>query len=249
MSSEGSGATRGGDEFHNEDAFVVHDGLGLYLVCDGASARPGGEVAAHLAADALEDFIERADDELGALLRGGNAATAAVAHALRHAMNEVLAAADADPALDGMATTATLLLVGRDEGVIGHTGDSRAHLIRKRRCHQLTTDHEWTEALGKGAHRAPGLDVFSIALEPGDTLVLCSDGAEDVVRMPEIVRVAGDLSPRLLASRIVSQAHRRDASSDATAVVVRVRGDHEPGWLELSVPPGRTDHGRTLALG
>lgn len=61
-----------------------------------------------------------------------------------------------------------------------------------------------------------------------------------------IGRAAGDLAPRILASRIVSAAHRNAPDHDATAVVVRVRGDREPGWLELSVPPRRSTFGHTL---
>ena len=54
MSTEGSGASRaGGDGFHNEDAFVVEQGLGLYVVCDGASGTPAGEIAARCEAAGL----------------------------------------------------------------------------------------------------------------------------------------------------------------------------------------------------
>ena len=53
MDTQGSGASRaGGEGFHNEDAFLVEEGLGLYVVCDGASAWPGGEFAARAAASA-----------------------------------------------------------------------------------------------------------------------------------------------------------------------------------------------------
>jgi predicted kinase len=46
-----------------------------------------------------------------------------------------------------------------------------------------------------------------------------------------------------LASRIVSLASRTDPASDATAVVVRVRAEPMPGWLELSETPRRTAFG------
>lgn len=121
MSTEGSGASRGGgDEFHNEDAFLVEQGLGLFVVCDGASRSPAGEIAARIAVDA--------------------------------------------------------------------------------------------------------------------------------VQAQEIVRASGNLSPSVLASRIVSAAHRRDPSLDATAIVVRVRTDAEPGWLELSVPPRELPFGHAVAF-
>ena len=245
MTSEGSGASRaGGEGFHNEDAFVVEEGLGLYVVCDGAGGAPAGEIASRLAADAMEEFVERADEELE--LRGDRIAWTVVHQAMGHAMAAVADAEKDDPKLRGLATTVTMLLAQGDRGVIGHRGDSRAYLIRRDRVHQLTVDHELTEPVSNGAGADDALDVFALLLRPGDTIVLCTDGAEEVVQEDAIVRVARNLSPRLLASRIVSAAHRRNPGLDATAVVVRVRDEKEPGWLELSFPTRGTTFGHTL---
>jgi protein phosphatase len=247
MGHQGSGSSRGGGEgFHNEDAFLVEEGLGLYVVCDGASTTPAGEVASRFAVEALEEFIAAADEDLD--LRGGQAARAVVEHALAYAVNSLAEAGRSHRELAGLSTTVTLLLAHGDLGVIGHRGDSRAYLIRREKAHQLTIDHELTEAPSNGADHDDEFDVFSLDLKPGDTIVLCTDGAEQVVMDPAIVRVAGDISPRLLASRIVSAAHRVDASLDATAVVVRVRDVVDPGWLELSIPQSGTAHGRTIEL-
>ncbi len=241
--TEGSGASRaGGEGFHNEDAFVVEDGLGLYLVCDGASGTPAGEVASRVAAQALEDFVEHVDGALD--LRGRGVARAVVERAMGYAMAALDEAQQTDPQLAGLATTLTVLLAHARTGVIGHRGDSRAYLIRNDRAHQLTVDHELTKVSDETD--ADSEDVFTVELEPGDTIVLCTDGAEDVVQDDGIVRVAGDLSPRVLASRIVSAAQRVRPGQDATAVVVRVRGDREPGWLELSGQPYGTRFGHTL---
>lgn len=241
--TEGSGASRaGGEGFHNEDAFVVEDGLGLYVVCDGASGTPAGEVASRVAAHALEDFVERIDGALD--LRGTQVARAVVERAMGFAMAALEEAQRTDPELEGLATTLTVLLAHARTGVIGHRGDSRAYLIRRERAHQLTVDHE----LASASEEDEAEDVFTVELEPGDTVVLCTDGAEDVVQDDAIARVAGDLSPRVLASRIVSAAQRARPGQDATAVVVRVRGDREPGWLELSNLPRGTRFGHTLQM-
>ena len=244
MTTEGSGASRaGGDDFHNEDVFLVEEGLGLYVVCDGAGGAPAGEVAARRAAQALEAFVETAGQELD--LRGDRPAQAVVEKAMAHALAAVAEAGRTDPDSRGSTTTITMLLAQGQRGVIGHRGDSRAYLIRRDRSQLLTVDHELTEAAGsEGGH--PDFDVFALRFRPGDTIVLCSDGAENVMREPAIIRAAGDLSPRLLASRIVSAANRRDPTSDATAVVVRVRGELEPAGLELSRPPVGTAFGHTL---
>ena len=245
MSTEGSGASRaGGEGFHNEDVFLVEEGLGLYVVCDGASGTPAGEVAARIAADALEEFVERAGEDVD--LERGRVARRVVEQAMHHALEAVLGAERTEPELRGAATTMTMLLAHGSLGVIGHCGDSRAYLIRRHHGHQLTVDHDLTEAASNGAGADVAFDVFTLDLDPGDTIVLCTDGAEAVVQDDAIVRVAGALSPRVLASRIVSAANRQTPGQDATAVVVRVRGEQEGGWLELSSPWRGTAFGHTL---
>jgi len=245
MGSEGSGASRGGGEgLHNEDAFVVEDGLGLYVVCDGASARPGGEIAARVAADALEQFVEHSENALD--LCGDFAARTVVGKAMRYALGAVEDAEELDPALHGLSTTITMLLVHGDRGVLGHRGDSRAYLIRRGRSIRLTLDSDLTTDLANG-EGSGDFDVFSVDLHAGDVVVLCTHGAEDVIEDGSILRTAASVSPRVLASRIVSIAHRSHARFDATAVVVRVRGEYEPGWIEVSRLPRGTAFGHTLA--
>ena len=250
MATEGSGATRAGDEdLCNEDSFLVEEGLGLYVVCDGAGIGPAGEVASREAVAALEEFVERAETQFGESLSRQLASQHFAGRAIGHAMEAVLRKGRSDPELSGMATTATMLLAHGRRGVIGHVGDSRAYLIRDGRIHQLTVDHEWTEqANGGGGSEANEIDTFSIALRPGDTYLLCTDGAERVVEDPVLVSRAEDLSPRLLASRIVSAAHRENPHQDATVVVVRVRGDSEPAWLWLSEEPRPTAFGHTVRV-
>jgi serine/threonine protein phosphatase PrpC len=245
MDTEGSGASRaGGDGVHNEDAFLVEQGLGLYLVCDGASGSAAGEIAARLARDAVAASIERSEEAVE--VRNDSLARIVVEKAMKAALGALAAEESADPGLAGLSTTITMLLAHGHLGVIGHRGDSRAYLLRRGRAQQLTIDGELTQAVGNGSTVPTHFDVFAIELRPRDTIVLCTDGAEQVVEDPAITRVARDLSPRLLASRIVSAARHRGPNVDATAVVVRVRGENEPGWLELSELPQGTAFGHTL---
>jgi protein phosphatase len=249
MGTEGSGATRGGgDEFHNEDVFLVEQGLGLYVVCDGASRSPAGEIAAHIAVDAVAKFVAHGDSDFGDDLRGSDDPTEIVHDALRYALRSVLAAARKHSELRGMSTTITMLLAHGRQGVIGHAGDSRAYLVRRGRGHQLTLDHELAEPLPHEGDDGFEIDSFAIRLEPRDTLILCTDGAEEVVQDPTIVSAAGGLSPAILASRIVSAAQHRDPRLDATAVVVRVRGEGEPGWLAISAEPRELPFGHAVTF-
>ena len=254
MSTEGSGASRASDELHNEDAFLVEEGLGLYAVCDGLSDRPAGEVAADVAVAALEQFFAVAAAEHGRSLDdlGERESVELVEQGVRAAMRAVLAAALEDARLDGMATTVTLLLAHRDLAVVGHTGHSRAVLIRGGRALALTKHHAVAEVMRDRDEledeSAIPIDTFAVLMRSGDTFVLCTHGAERIATDPAIVRAAGDSSPRMLASRIVSEANRRDAHHDATAVVVRVRSEGERAWLALSRPPRESDFGHALAF-
>lgn len=245
MSIEGKGASRGGaDGMHNEDAFLVEEGLGLYVVCDGASESPAGEVASRIARDAVSASIERSEGEVD--VRHPRVARFAVEKAMKAAARAVSAAEETEPDLRGLSTTVTMLLAHGDIGVIGHRGDSRAYLLRGGRSFQLTIDHELTDSVDHEGRVPADFDVFALRFEPRDTVVLCTDGAEAVIEDPAIAKRAPGLSPGLLASRIVSVASRNNPDADATAVVVRLRGSQEPGWLALSHPPKRSAFGHTL---
>jgi protein phosphatase len=247
MTLDGSGASRAaGDGFHNEDRFLVKQGLGLYLVCDGLSDSPAGEVAARIASQAVEAFVARAGEELD--LERGWVAREVVERAMEEALAAVAAAEEQDPELAGLSTTVTMLLAHRHFGVIGHRGDSRAYLVRRDQASQLTFDHELTKAPENPGEPVVDFDAFSILLRPGDTIVLCTDGAESVIEDEDFVESIGELPPRIVASRIVSAAHQRSPDVDATAVVIRVGGDREPGWLELSLRPYSTSFGHALQV-
>lgn len=240
---QAAGASRASDDLHNEDRYLVEDGLGLYVVCDGLGSAPGGEVAAYLAVEALEHYLEDVDESQA--LREGTISIETIDRAIRYALDCMLDAGETRPDLAGMASTITMLVVQRDRGFIGHLGDSRAYLFRRGRCVQLTADQEWTQdtqdaQAASAAPHAPSrerAELFSIELQGGDTIVLCTDGAEREVESLGRESAVADTSPRVLASRLVSAAHRRDPESDATVVVVRIRDEHELAWLELSDPP------------
>lgn len=270
-SQDSAGASRGAESLHNEDRFLVKDKLGLYLVCDGQSDRPAGERASAIAADSLEHFLTSPDSTHA--IENHSITLQVVEAAIEYALSQVVIAAQENAELEGMASTMTLLIVQQGRGYIGHVGDSRAYLVRRDRCDQLTADQEWTESeydasssLGEGTaisppKPAPRADVdiqvetFSVELESGDTFILCTDGAEDEMEDREFVRSIGDASPAMIASRLVSRSARLRPGHDATCVVFRVHDDHEHAWVTASGEPQwlegvqsvAHDHGREEA--
>ena len=131
-----------------------------------------------------EDTVGR----LGAMIRG------AVQNAcyMVHSMGEVY------PERRGMSTTASVVQLVGEMIVVGQVGDSRVYLARDGAVTQLTEDHTWQnllvqqgrltprQARGRAGKniitRAVGLrefvevDILVLPVQPGDRVLLCSDG-------------------------------------------------------------------------
>ncbi len=124
----------------NEDHYAIwhppgsQDGEAgvLLVVADGMGGARAGEVASHLAVEAL---LQRWTRE------GGEDTTVRLQRSLEEANRAVHEHAAAHPELHGMGTTCTALYARDREAFVGHVGDSRAYLVRGGSIRQLTRDH------------------------------------------------------------------------------------------------------------
>ncbi|MGY1794354.1 PP2C family protein-serine/threonine phosphatase [Geodermatophilus sp. SYSU D00525] len=227
-------------------------GPALLVVADGVGGGRGGGTAARLA---VEEVVARA-----AAARGDGTEArpdAGLADAIAAADAAVRAAAAADPALAGMATTCTAAVLTRDGRlVVGHVGDSRAHLLRGGVLTRLTSDHSLVQALvdsgdmtpeeaaaspvrsvllrAVGGSADPGrAHVVAVRAEPGDRLLLCSDGLSGVVPAATLQRVlAAERDPAAAAARLLVAALAAGTRDDVTVAV----GDVTPaGWARCTV--------------
>ncbi len=170
----------------------------LFAVADGVGGLDLGEVASSTAISVLTSEFEKAQP--GAMLISLLPRLVQFANAAVH--DCTLA-----PEFRGkkMATTVVTCALRHDQAVISHVGDSRCYLVRGGRAKQITQDHTWvneqrkmglisaTEVAESNARhvliRSLGPEMFvspdttAITLQPGDVLVLCSDGVHD--EMPE----------------------------------------------------------------
>jgi protein phosphatase len=148
-----------------------------------------------------------------------------------------------------MGSTMTLAVVEDDRATVAHVGDSRAYLWRDGRLHQLSDDHSVPGALlrqGKitaeeaqehphrnvlyrclGLKPAVEVDLYqSVALRPGDGLLLCSDGLWDMVYPVERIAAFLASSDNLPAvcRRLVKAANEAGGEDNITVVLVRMEG-------------------------
>ncbi len=216
----------------NEDDYIDQaDRLGLVAVADGMGGHRAGEVASATALEALRAAVAN-----GQSLRD----------AIEGANDAVLEKSASDRELHGMGTTLTAGMLGSDGHlVVGHVGDSRAYLVRDGELTQITHDHSLVEEMVRGGELTPEqaevhpqrsiitralgidpqieVDEYPIDLQPGDRILLCSDGLTTMVRPDEIASILNrERDPKRAAQLLVDAANEAGGEDNVTAVIIEV---------------------------
>ena len=223
----------------NEDSHLR--GRTVFAVADGLGGHQGGEVASAMAVEPLQDLDGRA-------FADAREAAEALAEAIREANLAILRRARSDPELWGMGTTVTAAAVAGDRVLqLAHVGDSRAYLLRQDApLRQLTTDHTVVqEAVARGlltrqqaavhpqrgvVTRAVGLDPQvpvdlpePLELDPGDQVLLCTDGLTEVVDDDRIAAVlAAQADGDDACTALIAAANQGGGPDNITVVLLRV---------------------------
>jgi protein phosphatase len=214
----------------------------LLVVADGMGGHAGGQVASGIAVDALRDvFLNGESDDLAELLVNG----------FSKAQRNILEKTAQRPELRGMGTTCTAAIVHRGNLTYGHIGDSRLYLVRRGQPSQITEDHSLvnkllksgeitaeqaavredrnvlTAALGMPSEKiSADFSENPIALEPGDGVVLASDGLHGLVNADEIREAVEKESPYEACRTLVDLAKLRGGPDNITVQVLRLLPEH-----------------------
>lgn len=163
--------------------------------------------------------------------------------ALKKANRTIFEYAEREVYRRGMGCTITACLFEPDEVTIAHVGDTRAYLWREGALRRLTTDHslvgrlvemgQLTEEEARNSpqrsiiYRAMGtnpdveVDLYHQSLQPGDRLVVSSDGVWEYFMNQELEQLMGQGdSPAPIANRLVDICLSRGADDNATVAVV-----------------------------
>jgi protein phosphatase len=208
----------------------------LFMVADGMGAHAAGELASKIACESVPHTYRKSLDRSPA---------DALRHAVVTANASIHARGQANAEFQGMGTTCCALVLLPRQAVVAHVGDSRVYRLRGGRFEQLTFDHSlvWemmaagqmpkgdvanfipkniiTRSLGPHADVQVDLE-GPLALEPGDTFLLCSDGLSGQVKDEELGALLGTLSPGEAVRTLVDVANLRGGPDNITAIVVRV---------------------------
>ncbi|HQQ78612.1 MAG TPA: Stp1/IreP family PP2C-type Ser/Thr phosphatase [Thermoanaerobaculia bacterium] len=256
---------------HNEDAYLIDEERGLFVVADGMGGHAAGEVASRITVESIQEYIAATEEEhesswpFGFNSRvslEGNRLTTAV----EKANEKVMRAVQNRPELKGMGTTVVAALFDGDRATLVHVGDSRAYLFRDGELRRLTDDHSWvqeqvnagilsedeakshplknvvTRALGGAAHVS--VDLIEVPVRTGDRYLLCSDGLTGMLPDEELFehfRTSGSLDTTV--RMLIEVANARGGVDNITAILVEVK-DAGSGKVDAA----KTDPPRSKAL-
>jgi protein phosphatase len=227
---------------------------GCFVVADGFGGRRGGVVASRLTGETvLATYFRTPTTDVAR----------ALGHALLAANQRVSEVAARDRDLSGMASTVVAAAVRGPEAAIAHMGDSRAYLVRHQTIYPLTRDHSWVQEMmdagvitardaanhpyrnvvtryaGIGQGGAP--DVRRLRLQPGDALLLCSDGISDRVPIQELGSMVNAPVVHDPAYALTRRAAALGTRDNVSAIVVR--------YLPWAGRQPRAPAGRTIGAG
>ena len=218
---------------NNEDSLFPDSagestGPAVLMVADGMGGHVAGEVASRIAVNTAASVELDPGDRVAAANR---------------AIREEVAR---NPDLEGMGTTLTMVQL-EPGGVarFGHVGDSRAYIFTDGQMEQVTEDHTVAAeyvAIGQitaeeandhpqshmltrclGLTRFVNVDEIAVDLEPGDRILLCSDGLNSMLTDDQIAAGLAIESPDEAAWKLIDDANKAGGNDNITVIVVDVK--------------------------
>ncbi|MCU0490203.1 MAG: Stp1/IreP family PP2C-type Ser/Thr phosphatase [Chloroflexaceae bacterium] len=201
----------------------------LLVVCDGMGGHSAGDVASRMGVETILEYYRTNGGQAAELLES----------AFNEANRRIISAGRGN-----MGTTGVAALFEGDQVVVANIGDSRAYLIRNGELRQITRDHSLvgdqlaaglltpeearqsnirniiTRALGH--QHSADTDIFAETVQPGDTILLSTDGMHGLVEDSEIAEVITTLSLEDAIHQLVDLANERGGTDNITVTAARV---------------------------
>jgi protein phosphatase len=250
---------------HNEDFVAYHvptqppvrDSHGaLFIVCDGVAGGAAGEIASeHAVRRILNDYYQAAADQ---------DPQARLLTAVQRANADIYSQNTSQPDTRPMTTTVVAAVLLGPHWLLAHAGDSRAYLVRGGQISQVTQDHSWVAEMVRSGDLTPAeaeahpwrnritralgirenveLDTQTLDAQPGDRLVLCSDGLTRHVSAPEILDSVTRQPANAAGQQLVGLANQRGGLDNISVLVVElvspteVRGRSAPPAEKARAP-------------
>jgi PPM family protein phosphatase len=227
---------KGNNRQKNEDAYLLDENLGLFIVADGMGGHNAGEVASRMAVEQISDTIRKE-------LTLGKDHVAAIHDAITKANMAIFDSAAWLPEWADMGTTVVIAFLKDNRVTISHVGDSRAYIIRNGDILQVTEDHSFiaesikqgwitpeqarTHQSRHGLTMALGVqdevesETAELSWNTENCLLLCSDGLTDTLDDSEILQIIKAAeNPQAGCDALVERVIQKGNTDDVTVIFV-----------------------------
>lgn len=235
---------RGMQRRDNQDACayqMIDNDSAWGVVCDGMGGARAGDIASQIGVEVFREHMEnyfaaeqrekQAADELKSAVDEGNEAILFIANRNREYF--------------GMGTTLVGAMLQDKQLSVINIGDSRAYHISGGEIHRVTRDHSIVEALVErgnitpeqarqhpqknlitralGTSKTAEADLYTLRVQEGDWILLCSDGLINEMSDAEIVEeITRGLSPEDCCGKLLDTVLKRGAPDNVTILLFRV---------------------------
>ena len=227
---------------HNEDFIIRREPTNLeeekvhgwlYIVADGVGGADAGEVASEYAANqTVTHYMEGTNQNPGHRL-------VIAMQAANTDLRKLVADRNENKR---MATTMVATTINEQTAYIANVGDSRGYHWRNHTLNQVTKDQSLVAKLVEegaiteeeaanhphrnvilysiGSEKTPKIDLFEVALQPGDKILLCSDGLTRHVDDPEINEIMGRSDLEAANEYLVQLAIQRGGQDNISSAII-----------------------------
>ena len=229
----------------NEDAFCIVGGMDghplVVAVADGMGGHKAGDIASGMAVETVSASVMSAPMASD----GYEAATSRLASMIDEANEGILRRSLAERDCAGMGTTLIIAVALDKSLVIAHVGDSCAYHCRANELRKVTTDHTYVEELVRigtltreeaqthprrnyitkvvGCMSKVTADYYEVGLEPGDRVMLCTDGLSKMLMDEEILAaIYSSDDPDAICANLIEKANQRGGYDNITALAMIV---------------------------
>ncbi len=221
---------------NNEDNWCIDPALKIAMVADGMGGASCGEVASALTVEVVLAYLRQGQLQV--------TPQEAIETAIQEANRRVLEKAHSDEACNGMGSTVVVAFWDLPKLLIANVGDSRAYLWRNGKLSQLSYDQTLVNELKmrfglseQEVSNFPHKNVLTMAvgtnpelvirtreekLEPGDVVLLCSDGLSGPVAEHAIAATLSRDTPlNGQVEQLINQAKAAGGPDNVTVVLLR----------------------------
>ena len=225
----------------NEDSYYINASCQLFVIADGMGGHEHGQLASQIA---VKQFMQLAETQ------DAGGITLETMQKIFQEANEAIYTQQEALQSGIMGTTLTAVAVDGNQAHIGHVGDSRLYVIREGRMTQITLDHSYyAELMRRGKEelrindrqknvllKALGPEAtvegqfLQMDLQPGDFLLLCTDGFYNAVSEDHVLLVLQQDSLNLQekVDQLLSLALQCGASDNLTVLLYQ----HSPEQVQ-----------------